>query len=168
MKIFYSWQSDLPNSTNRGFIRNALIDAVKRLGKELDIDEAERPEVDEATKDTKGMVDITASILRKITECAVYVADVTPIVHSKKRAIPNPNVMYELGWASHSPGYDFIIGVMNVHKNKGPESLPFDLRGRRILTYRLAEEAPADTRKAVHKGLTDDLLAALKVKSCRC
>ena len=32
--IFYSWQSDLANSTNRGFIEDCLKKAVKNLKKE--------------------------------------------------------------------------------------------------------------------------------------
>lgn len=28
MKIFYSWQSDLPNKTNRGLVQDALVAAV--------------------------------------------------------------------------------------------------------------------------------------------
>jgi hypothetical protein len=51
---------------------------------------------------------------------------------------------------------------MNIHKNKGPECLPFDLRGRRILTYALAEDATPDERKAAAKSLTHDLTAALR------
>lgn len=163
MKIFYSWQSDSPNKTNRGFIRDALEEAIKLASQDLDIEDAERPEVDEATTGTKGMVDITASILQKISACAIYVADVTPIAHTrKKKALPNPNVMYELGWASHRPGYDFIIAIMNAHKNKGPNALPFDLRGRRVLTYTLAPDAPADERKRAKTALIKALTGAIK------
>ncbi|HEX5445733.1 MAG TPA: hypothetical protein VFW87_18035 [Pirellulales bacterium] len=32
--LFYSWQSDLPNSTNRGFIDDCIHRALKELGKE--------------------------------------------------------------------------------------------------------------------------------------
>jgi len=30
-KVFYSWQTDLPNSTNRGFIQTALEKAAKSI-----------------------------------------------------------------------------------------------------------------------------------------
>jgi hypothetical protein len=32
--IFYSWQSDLPNNTNRGFIERALEKAIASIGTE--------------------------------------------------------------------------------------------------------------------------------------
>lgn len=31
MRVFYSWQSDLPNSTSRGLIEQALEEATKRI-----------------------------------------------------------------------------------------------------------------------------------------
>jgi len=30
-RIFYSWQSDLPNNNNRGFIENALEKAISNI-----------------------------------------------------------------------------------------------------------------------------------------
>ena len=32
--IFYSWQSDLPNNTHRGFIESAIEKAIKNIGKD--------------------------------------------------------------------------------------------------------------------------------------
>ena len=32
--IFYSWQNDRPNKTNRGFIEQALKKAIQNLGRE--------------------------------------------------------------------------------------------------------------------------------------
>jgi hypothetical protein len=34
--VFYSWQSDLPNKTNRGFIKDALEGACKELSADFD------------------------------------------------------------------------------------------------------------------------------------
>ena len=36
--IFYSWQSDLPNNTNRGFIHDVLKKAVGNIRKTMKID----------------------------------------------------------------------------------------------------------------------------------
>ena len=33
--IFYSWQSDLPNNTNRGFLQDALNQAANAIASEL-------------------------------------------------------------------------------------------------------------------------------------
>lgn len=45
--VFYSWQSDLPNATNRGFIEDCLDRALEEL-------HAEGVRVLEADRDTKG------------------------------------------------------------------------------------------------------------------
>ncbi|MGL4295888.1 MAG: hypothetical protein ACRCTG_09235, partial [Aestuariivirga sp.] len=82
MKVFWSWQNDYDPKSNRHFIRGALDDAVKQAGKELGLEPAERPELDHNTKNTSGMAEITNTILKKINESAVFVADLTPIAET--------------------------------------------------------------------------------------
>ena len=53
-KIFYSWQSDLPGSKTRNFIRGCIDEAIE-LAQETEAIEAER---DEATMGTTGAPDI--------------------------------------------------------------------------------------------------------------
>jgi hypothetical protein len=80
---------------------------------ELGLEDAERPEVDHDTKDTLGMAEITKTILDKISKAAVFVADVTPIGKAESgKALLNPNVMIELGWALKEVGPDRIIAVL--------------------------------------------------------
>jgi hypothetical protein len=83
MKIFWSWQKDYAPKTCRHFIREALLDATNAAGEELGLEDAERPEVDHDTKDTPGMAEIATIILKKISESAVFVADVTPIARPR-------------------------------------------------------------------------------------
>src|SRR3546814_13442517 len=80
------------------------------------------------------MVEITAAIFDKILHCATFVADLTPIARtSAGKAIPNPNVAIELGWALKMPGWRRMIAVMNVADGYSAEDLPFDIRHRRAL-----------------------------------
>jgi hypothetical protein len=60
--IFYSWQSDLPNSTNRGFIGKCLEEAISSLNEDLMIDAG----IDRDTKNVIGTPDIASSILKKL------------------------------------------------------------------------------------------------------
>jgi len=82
--IFYSWQSDLPNSTNRGFIQDAL----ERAAKILRSDESVRvePVIDRDTQNTPDSHDISATIFRKIAEADVFVCDVSLISLSSGRS----------------------------------------------------------------------------------
>lgn len=161
--VFWSWQNDLPSKTNREFIRQALSVAVDRVSQELDVEDVERVELDHDTKSSPGMVDIGQTILDKITKCAVMVADVTPIsTSSKGKALPNPNVMIELGYGLHALGYERIIAILNTAYGAAVEDLPFDIRHRRILTYHLPENVDASIRKTVRENLTKQLTSAIQ------
>jgi hypothetical protein len=163
-KIFWSWQSDYSERTCRHFIRNALVEAIAQVVAESSLEDAERPEIDHDTKGERGMADIAVTILKKIASAAVFVADLTPIARSPKdKWLPNPNVMIELGWAMHRPGWERVIGVLNIASGAQVEDLPFDIRQRRIITFTLREDATKEERKRVFADLVKDLKGALEV-----
>lgn len=165
--VFYSWQSDLPNSTNRGFIEDCLNKAIKELKAEGTVQV--EPCVDRDTQGTPGSPDIADTIFQKIDDCAVFVADVSFINGRRNppsdqkpcdctRLVPNPNVMAEWGRATKSVDYERIICVFNELTGDIGD-LPFDLRKRRVLTYRLAE---GDEKAEPRKVLTGKLKAAIQ------
>jgi hypothetical protein len=163
MKVFWSWQNDFEPTLNRQFIREALQHAVDAVGHELGLEAAERPELDHATKGTRGMVDIGISLFAKISESAIFVADVTPVaVTPGGKAVPNPNVLVELGWALQKPGPDRTIAVLNLGSGWKPDDLPFDIRQKLILTYELEPSADTSSRKKEAKRLAKALTEALK------
>ena len=139
MKIFYSWQSDLPNNTNRGFIEKALTNAVKAIRNDASI--AVEPVIDRDTLGFSGTPNIPQTILQKIDECDVFVCDVSIINSgSKFRSTPNPNVLFELGYALKKLSWDRIIMVMNGTYGKISE-LPFDLEKRRVILYTVKHDS---------------------------
>lgn len=71
--IFYSWQSDLPGSKTRNIIQDGIKDAVRLLRDTVDI------EADRDTKGEYGSPDIVNTILSKINECDIFVADVSAV-----------------------------------------------------------------------------------------
>lgn len=161
--VFWSWQNDLSASTNRQFLRDALGVAVDRVSDALEVEDAERVRLDHDTRATPGMADISQTIFDKISNCAVMVADVTPIATAKGgKALPNPNVMVELGYGFHALGSGRIIAILNTASGFSIEELPFDIRHRRILTYELAEGASKQTRREVRQTLTDGLTTAIR------
>jgi len=133
MKVFYSWQSNLPNSCNRGLIENALQDAASRIRQDETLEV--EPVIERDTQGVPGSPDIAATIFRKIDESTVFVGDVSTINRDYAgRKTPNPNVLVELGYAKKSLGIERVLTVMNTHF--GPISdLPFDLAGRRVIAY---------------------------------
>ena len=94
-KVFYSWQSDLPNATNRGFIQKALENATKVIRDDGSIQV--EPVVDRDTVGVPGAPDIASTILAKIEQSQVFVCDVSIINQgANSRPTPNPNVLIEL------------------------------------------------------------------------
>lgn len=131
--IFYSWQSDLPNSSNRGFIKDALEKAVKLIVNDESIEV--EPRIDHDTLGVGGAPDIGATILSKISNADIFVADVSIINNDQDgRKTPNPNVLIELGYALKAKGSSKVVLVMNTDYGE-PELLPFDLKTKLVLTY---------------------------------
>jgi len=155
--VFYSWQSDLPNATNRGFIEDCLDRAIKELDRadQLKVD----VRVDRDTKGARGAADIADEIYQKIDACNVFVADVSFINKGAKigdtpdRPTPNPNVLLELGYAANNLTWNGVIPVLNLDSGR-VEDLPFDLRKRRVVTYSLPAGAEASIRNEQRKSLT--------------
>jgi hypothetical protein len=164
--VFWSWQSDLDARVTRNVIRDALADAIDDLQAELE----ERTELTSDTKGVAGSPDIVATILEKIDACAVFVGDVTPIAISESgKAVANPNVLIELGYAKKSLGLNRILLVWNTaFEGTSAERLPFDMRTRRApIGFHLPPGASkaelAKTRYALRGLLKDALRACITV-----
>lgn len=163
MKVFWSWQSDTPAKNNHFFVRDALTQALVQVADDLDLTEADRPEIDHDTKGEPGLVSIVDTIFEKISKAAVFVADLTYVGKTDKgKLLPNPNVMIELGHALSSLGPERIILVSNRAYGGRPEDLPFDLRHRRApIPYDLPPAASADDRRKAQRELVAALAVAL-------
>ena len=157
-KIFYSWQSDRPNNTNRGFIEDALTKAIRNLGR-ADNELYAPPRDLELDQDTKGMPGsppVADTIFRKIEECAVFVPDLTFCgLTDRKRPIPNANVLIEYGWALAKLGHERIVAVMNDAYGEPTETtLPFHLRHTRWPhRFTLSQNADTAERNRVKQSL---------------
>ncbi len=165
--IFYSWQSDRPNKTNRGFIEDALNKAIRNLSQVISIDEPERGEQISLDKDTKGVPGtppIADVIFEKIKNSSVFVPDLTFITKTENgRFIPNPNVLIEYGWALAKLTHSKIVPVVNEEFGEAnSETLPFDMKHyRRPITYKLKESASSEERKEIKTELVKNLERAI-------
>jgi hypothetical protein len=138
LRVFYSWQSDLirtePTSPIRSALRSARA-AVEKKFKHHDL----TIELDEATRNEAGSPNIPATLLAKIAACDVLVADVT-IVNSAdtsgSRKMPNPNVVFELGYGVAKVGWNRVILLCNESFGS-VKDLPFDFDRHRVSTFRL-------------------------------
>jgi len=153
--IFYSWQSDLPNNTNRGFLESVLKHVLKDLEKIAPF--SIEFTIDKDTKDEPGTPDITESIFKKIEKSKIFIADIS-IINSEStgRKTPNPNVLIELGYAACSLGWEKIICIYNLDYGS-IDDLPFDLRQRRPLKYSLKTKSKSEVRTAISKTISESI-----------
>ena len=161
--VFFSWQSDRPG---RNFIEKALQSAIDRISQDVKLDEPERNKLilDRDTKNVPGSPSIFETLLRKIANAAIFVADVTFVGKSiDGDLVPNPNVLLEYGYALRALGDNRIIAVMNTAHGK-PSELPFDLTAKRYPEgYDLPDDASDETRTKVRQSLSKALEGHLRL-----
>lgn len=133
LRVFYSWQSDLPNNTNRGYIGNCIDKALKEIyRKNNNISEYV---IDTDSRYETGTPDLVNNIFSKIDQCDIFIADITIInLDTRFRKTPNPNVLIELGYASSKIGWEKMLCIYNTEYGQ-IEDLPFDIRSRKPLVY---------------------------------
>jgi len=133
-RIFYSWQSDLANSTNRSLIQNAINDAIKKINSERSIELL----MDQDTRGVSGSPDIVIEILKKISDSLIFICDTSSICKVKDKEIPNPNVLFELGYAINAISANNVLMVFN-EASGDVKNLPFDLGLKRQIVFSCSE-----------------------------
>ena len=154
--VFYSWQSDLPNNSNRGFIESCLKKTIKQVDKvmpfQLELN------IDRDTKSEFGTPNILDSIFKKIERSKIFIADISIINSgSSDRKCPNPNVLIELGYAARVLGWERVFCIYNTDYGS-LEDLPFDLRQRRPIQYSLNGKNKSEIRDSIAQILSDSII----------
>lgn len=177
MKIFWSWQSDTHQPSGRHFVRSVLAELARDLNGLDGTEDADRPDAGEEEEDEEVLADdgrvevdhdthgvggsplIAETILGKIRDAAVFVADVTPIAKTAAgKRVPNPNVMIELGYAMKVLDDQQLVLVMNGAEGAALKYLPFDLRHRRVpILFKLSKDSTEEQRGEVAKDLKAEL-----------
>jgi Predicted nucleotide-binding protein containing TIR-like domain len=142
IRIFFAWQSDLDKKFNKYALKKCLKAAGAELEEMLSLERGNSVEItiDEATRDLPGSPHIPTAILEKIQAADVFVADVSTINSDQleeSKKTPNPNVVFELGYAVAHLGWDRVLLLVNeVHG--AVTSLPFDFDRQRATPFKLA------------------------------
>jgi hypothetical protein len=185
--VFYAWQMDRDVKVNRWFIEKAIRSALKTLRLELretehdlklanalpiETEEAQAtypgPEADAdivltwGAQGEPGATLIAETILRRIEECDLFIADLTFVAHAetadnRRKLLPNSNVLIEVGAASRT-GRRWDRMVLIVNNAFGTvESLPFDLRHRHCTVQYELQSSDDPEKSAKLKLLTQSI-----------
>lgn len=130
-RIFFSWASE---NKNISILRNAIEEAVQELNK-IEY-RGLHYQYEEATRDEPGSPHIVQTIFKKISFCDCAIFDVTPFysftgnINKTDKLSPNPNVIFEYGYAMATIGEGRCILLVNDERIED-NSLPFDIRQNR-------------------------------------
>ena len=168
--IFYSWQADRPTATGKNLIGRALRLAITQLNADADIDDTDRDDedvvvLDQDTAGVPGSPPIVETIFGKIDGAAAFVSDLTYVADRKDgRKSPNPNVLFEHGWAWKSLTWRAVISVMNIaHGDPREHPLPFDLQhSKGPIFFNCPDDASVEHRQAVTAELAKALAPRLR------
>ncbi len=165
MKIFWSWQSDTDGKVGRHFVREALEAAIEDLREDLSLSEPVRGglHLDHDRKGVSGSPDLVRTILDKIRESSILIADVTPVGETPEgKRLINSNVAIELGYAMAHIGDEAILMVFNSHMGTR-EDLPFDLRQKAgPIIFKLSAENDSEERRKIKRSLVGTLKVAIR------
>ncbi len=136
-RLFFSWQNDRPE------FKTIISSTLKKVARNLAGENIELV-IDQDTRGRIGIRNIAVEVLDKISNCDIFVADLTPITtyipkdsNKPPKLIPNSNVMFELGFALHAKGEYHVIALASLDKsaNEHIEFLPFDINHMTITLF---------------------------------
>lgn len=151
--VFFSWQSDIEEQKNK--IGKILEDQLWNLSQKLDC----HFKFDSDTRGVPGMKNIPDEVETKINNCHIFICDLTPVTtildkSGKKKAMPNSNVMFELGKATNCLPSEQIIGIVN---KDGEEwnigDMPFDIHHRKMIYFSLEDDLNSLLRDQIEKSV---------------
>lgn len=161
--VFYSWQSDLPST--RSFIQKALTSAANTIMAELP---GVSITIDQAIRGLTGSPNIPLAIMKKIKEADMVVSDVTPInADLQQKKTPNPNVLFELGFAVAAQGWDRVALVFDAGVGKFPDDVPFDFDKHRAIPFPNSAGNQANDLKALAGTLKNAIKSTLEANPAR-
>ncbi len=153
IKIFYSWQSDLPKDTNLNGIRQSLRLACNTVENEFD---NLKIELDESTRNVSGSPNIPDTIFKKIPLSDIFICDLSTInktTSGKLRKLQNPNVLIELGYAIAKLGWNRIIILFNGQYGEHSD-LPFDIDRHRASKFIIKDKNDKNGKNSLAKLLS--------------
>lgn len=157
-KVFYCWQSD--DSRTRYIIKKELLRQLYKLESDTNC----KFYLDEDTRGVAGMPPIVDEVMKKISQCDIFVCDITPIScyrnSDRKKVMPNSNVMFELGYAYHCLDSSQIIAVANFNNmNRMPDgNMPFDIihLNQIVVTQKFGEDLGHELNKTYNYLIRKD------------
>ena len=154
VRVFYSWQADLSEVTTRSFIAECLDQAAKELASKGGI-------AVQASPDRKPALARRAAtaILKMIDSCDLFACDLSFRGSSDVAlAVPNAQVLFELGYAVKTLGWHKVICIVNEAFGNA-EALPLYVADDRLCRYCLYDNQDSSEQRALLVGQLKDAMS---------
>ncbi|MGB3496184.1 MAG: hypothetical protein WBA57_25885 [Elainellaceae cyanobacterium] len=137
--IFFCYQLEYAESSDR--LREELQQAIATLNKRSRIPLV----LEESHRLSDGPARLNSSLMRKIRQSLLFIADATPILaigESPTHLIPSPNVCVEVGYALQCKRTEQVL-LAQMERSDMPGIFPFDLPGSNRLQFRNTSQLKA-------------------------
>lgn len=134
--IFLCYQTEYNESSD--VLRDALKDLIEKLNRRSRLPLT----LEESHRLTEGPVKLNSTLMRKIRQSLLFVADSTPITQvstAPAQLIPSPKVCVEVGYALQSKRTEQIL-LAQMERSDLPGQFPFDLPSQNRLLFKDAKE----------------------------
>jgi hypothetical protein len=134
--IFLCYQTEYSQSSDA--LRDALKDLIEKLNRRSRLPLT----LEESHRLTEGPVRLNSTLMRKIRQSLLFVADSTPITKisaEPPQLIPSPKVCVEVGYALQSKRTEQIL-LAQMERSDLPGQFPFDLPSQNRLLFKDAKE----------------------------
>jgi hypothetical protein len=134
--IFLSYQAEFPESSEA--LRQELHALVEQLNPRSRI----QLTIEESHRLTDGPVRLSSTLMRKIRQSLLFIADGTSIAMidgPQPQLIPNPSVCVEMGYALQCKRSEQLL-LAQMHRPEMPGQFPFDLPSSQRLLFKDASE----------------------------
>ncbi|MGG6292781.1 hypothetical protein ACQ4M4_00035 [Leptolyngbya sp. AN02str] len=147
--IFLCYQTDFSESSE--LLRDELQDFIEKLNRRSRLPIT----LEESHRLTDSPARLTSTLMRKIRNSLLFVADGTPILQiedSPSQLVPNPKVCVEVGYALHAKRPEQLL-LASMERTEMPGQFPFDLPS----TSRIQFRNKTDLRKSLIPALESSL-----------
>ncbi len=147
--IFLCYQTEYPQSSD--WLRQELREAVEQINQRSRLPLV----VEESHRLTAGPIRLQSTLMRKIRQCLLFVADGTAIASiesSPPQLLPSPKVCVEVGYALQCKRSSQIL-LAQMERSDLPGQFPFDLPNAQRLLFKQNTELHKILPKALRQQL---------------
>jgi hypothetical protein len=147
--LFFCYQTEYPQATEA--LRTELLEMIETLNRRSRIPLS----LEESHRLSEGPVRLSSTLMRKIRQSLLFIADSTPILRldgSPPQLIPSPKVCVEVGYALQCKRSEQLL-LVQMERPDLPGQFPFDLPSHQRLLFKDSKDLHQTLPKLIRTQL---------------